>query len=358
MPLKKDSLELIKKLSNAHGAPNSEEEVSTIFKKELQKHGSFQEDKLGGIACLSKNSSRAEKAGTIVFAGHMDEVAFAVQSITSDGFLRFTNLGGWWTHNLLAQKVIIKNYLGKKIQGIITSTPPHFLSPAERESVLPIDKLFIDVGAKNKADAEKKLKIRIGDPIVPDSEAFLLNGKELICGKALDNRIGMALAIESIQNTPKNLKTKVYAAGTVQEEVGLRGAKTLARVIKPDYAFVLEAPPADDTPGFNRSESQGALSKGVQLRLMDPSAIMSKKLVNFCIDLCIKNKIPYQLTVRRSGGTDAGSFHLSNEGIPSIVIGVPTRYIHSHNSVANLNDYEAALKLCRAIVKNAEKLFK
>jgi endoglucanase len=141
----------------------------------------------------------------------------------------------------------------------------------------------------------------------------------------------------------------------VQEEVGLRGAKTAANFAAPDVAIVLEGPPADDTPGFNRAESQGRLGSGVQIRLFDPSAIAHPRLARLAIDTALAEGIPHQVTVRRSGGTDAGSFHLASHGVPCVVLGVPARYIHSHNSIIDIDDHLAMVSLVNALVRRLDR---
>jgi endoglucanase len=148
---------------------------------------------------------------------------------------------------------------------------------------------------------------------------------------------------------------RLILCGTVQEEVGLRGAKTAAAFSNPDVALILEGPPADDTPGFNRADSQGRLGGGVQIRMFDPTAIANPRLARLAIDIARAESIPHQVTVRRSGGTDAGSFHLANHGIPSIVLGVPARYIHSHNSMIDINDYMHLLTLVIALVRRLDQ---
>ena len=157
--------------------------------------------------------------------------------------------------------------------------------------------------------------------------------------------VQLALATKGLE-----LPCRVIAAGTTQEEVGTRGAVTLANLVRPDIALVLEGPPADDTPGMNPVESQGRLGGGAQIRLYDPSAIMNRSLADFVIATAAKNGIPPQVTVRRSGGTDARTLSLSGTGIPCVVLGVPSRYIHSHNAVININDYLALVDLLAALL--------
>lgn len=346
-----ESLKLLKELCLAHGAPSREEEVTDVFVKHLEPLGKITKDKMGGVLCTAKSSGSGPR---VLVTGHMDEVGFAVQNITPDGFVQIVALGGWWTHNLLSQRLVIKTKSGKKILGVVASVPPHFLKPQQRNEVLAMDMLFVDVGAKDRVTAEEDLGISLGDPIVPDSGFETLNDPNLLLCKAFDNRVGMAVTIQTLKNLAKHssINVTLLGAGTVQEEVGLRGAKAMAVHALPDVALVLEGPPADDTPGMNRAESQGRIGGGAQIRLLDPSALMNPRLVDHVVKVAQKEKIPYQLTVRKSGGTDAGSFHLAGEGIPSIVIGVPARYIHTHNSVIHKDDYFNVIRLIEAVVKS------
>jgi len=170
--------------------------------------------------------------------------------------------------------------------------------------------------------------------------------------KAFDNRVGMAATIQAGQLLAHSLHpNRLILCGTVQEEVGLRGARSAATHAKPDVAIILEGPPADDTPGGARADCQGRLGGGVQIRMFDPSAIANPRLARLAIDTAREVGIGHQITVRRSGGTDAGAFHLANTGIPCIVLGVPARYIHSHNSIINLNDYLQLLGLTISLVR-------
>jgi endoglucanase len=173
--------------------------------------------------------------------------------------------------------------------------------------------------------------------------------------KAFDNRAGMAGTIQAGQILAQSVHpNRLSLCGTVQEEVGLRGAKTAANFSKPDVAIILEGPPADDTPGFARADCQGRLGGGVQIRMFDPTAITNPRLARLAIETAVEEGIPHQVTVRRSGGTDAGAFHLANEGVPSIVLGVPARYIHSHNAIIDVNDYLSMLALTIALVRKLD----
>lgn len=348
-PVRDHALSLLKELTEAHSVPGHEDEVRAIFVDELESCGELSTDRNGSVFCETGSGPR------VMIAGHMDEIGFLVQNITPDGFLQFVTVGGWWEHSLLSQRVEIRTRSGEKILGVVCSKPPHFLPEAQRRQVMTIDQLYIDVSATSRKEAEDEFGISIGDPIAPVSLFTPMTKEDWFMAKAFDNRVGMAGTIQAgrilSQSSHPN---RLILTGTVQEEVGLRGAKTAAFQAKPDVAIVLEGPPADDTPGFSRSESQGRLGGGVQIRMYDPSAIMNPRLAHLAIQTAKDEGIPHQVTVRRSGGTDAGSFHLANNGIPSVVLGVPARYIHSHNSIIDLNDYQSLVALTVALARRLD----
>lgn len=341
------SISLLRQLTEAHSVSGFEGEVRDIFKRELSDHGVLGSDRLGSVYC---QSDKQKEGPRILVAGHMDEVGFRVQAINKAGFLTFVPVGGWWGHNLLAQRVEVKTRKGRKITGIVASKPPHFLNKTERGKVQELDAMFIDVAATSAKEVAE-WGIRIGDPVAPVSSFEPTAHPERYLAKAFDNRVGMAGAIEVGRDLFGKVSCNLNVAGTVQEEVGLRGSRTLAHVIQPDIAIVLEGPPADDTPGQDLSTSQGVLGEGVQIRLHDPSAIMNPRLVDLALQVAEESEIKHQATVRRSGGTDAGGFHLSNSGVPCIVLGVPARYIHSHNGIIDIKDYQAMVALSKALVE-------
>lgn len=341
------ALSLLKELTEAHSVPGHETEVREIFARELEAKGEISTDGTGSVFCdTGGNGPR------VMIAGHMDEVGFLVQNITSDGFIQFLPVGGWWEHSLLSQRVEVRTQSGEKILGVISSKPPHFLPESERRLVQSIDRMFIDVGATSRHEAIEDFGIRLGDPIAPVSSFSPMASKDLYMAKAFDNRVGMAGAIQAgLIAGAEDRGNQLLLAGTVQEEVGLRGARTAAAKAKPDAVIVLEGPPADDTPGFNRADCQGRLGGGVQIRLFDSSAIGNPKFAQLAQDVAKEEGIPYQITVRRSGGTDAGSFHLAEQGIPCVVLGVPARYIHSHNAIIDLNDHLHMVALTVALAR-------
>ena len=349
--MKTKAISLLKELTEAHSVPGHEDEVRAIFVDELSECGELSTDRSGGVFCELEG-----EGPRVVVAGHMDEVGFLVQNITQEGFLQFVKVGGWWEHCLLAQRVEILTRSGEKVIGVVASRPPHFMPMEQRKQVMSLDQMFIDIGATSREEAEKIFGISLGDPIAPWSPFTPLKRDDWFMAKAFDNRVGMAGTIQVGQQLAKATReNRVILTGTVQEEVGLRGARTAAVHARPDVAVILEGPPADDTPGFNRSDSQGRIGGGVQIRMFDPSAIMNPRLAELTIRTAEQEGIPHQVTVRRGGGTDAGSFHLAGEGVPSIVLGVPSRYIHSHNSIIDVNDYLSMIALAEALVQRLDE---
>lgn len=345
------AVSLLRELTEAHAVPGHEDEVRAIFVDELEGCGDLTTDRNGSVFCETTGDGPR-----VLVAGHMDEVGFLVQNITPDGFLQFVPVGGWWEHSLLSQRVEILTRHGTKIPGVVAARPPHFLPDSQRRQVMTIDQMFIDVGAESRRQAGDEFGIAPGDPIAPYAAFTPLARDDYFMAKAFDNRVGMAAVIQSGQILARSTHpNRLIFCGTVQEEVGLRGAQTAARFANPDVAIILECPPADDTPGFARSECQGMLGGGVQIRMFDPTAIANPRLARLAIEVARAERIPYQVAVRRSGGTDAGSFHLANHGIPSIVLGVPARYIHSHNAIIDINDHLHLLALLIALVRRLDR---
>ena len=347
---------LLGELTNAHATSGFEDEVRAIFADELDSMGEISTDGNGSVFCENIAPDAGGVGPRVLITGHMDEVGFRVQNITPDGFIQFVTLGGWWPHVLLAQRVTIKARNGEKILGVISSKPPHFLPEAERSRVLSVQQMFIDVGANSRADVEHSMGVRIGDPVVPDADFTSMYDKNLFMAKAFDNRVGMACAIQATQELAlTGHPNTLIACGTVQEEVGVRGAVTAAEQAQPDVVIVLEGAPADDTPGFNLSSSQGVVGKGVQIRMQDPTTIMNPALVDLVVNVAVEHNIPHQLTVRSSGGTDARAFQLAGKGVPVVVLATPARYIHSHHSMIDIRDYLAMLELSVALVKKLDQ---
>ena len=345
--------QLLVDLVTARGVPGNEEEVREVFRDYATPYAdAILQDGLGSIIAEKKG---AEDAPKVMFAGHMDEVGFMVTRITDEGFLKFQTLGGWWSQVLLGQQVEIKTGKGESIHGVIGCKPPHVLSKEAREKPYKIEDMFFDIGATSKEEAEE-WGIRPGDMVTPYSPYRRLNDSKFLLAKAWDNRIGTAVALEVFKNlAEEDLPNSIYAVGNVQEEVGLRGAKTATNVINPDISFALDTGTAGDTPGMTPQESNSKLGDGPQIVLFDASMIAHKDLRDFVVDIADELEIPYQFEVIPGGGTDAGSQHVSGHGIPSLAITVPTRYLHSHSSVIHEDDYHNTEKLVSEVIRRLDK---
>ncbi len=338
----------LKELVEAHGAPGFEGEVSAVMERYLKGVGEVSRDRLGSFVCEKKGGAGPK----VMLAGHLDEVGFMVKSITKEGFVKFLALGGWWGHVVLGQRLIIKTRKGDVI-GVVGSKPPHELKEEDRKKVLEIREMYIDVGATSDWDVKKKLDIRPGDPILPDSKFTPMANPNLMLAKAWDNRIGCALAAVTTKRL-KDVKhpNTVYAVATVQEEVGLRGAQTSAFKVQPDVGVALDVGIAHDTPG---TEGEEKLGGGPLIVIYDATSIPNRGLLDLVTDTAAKLKIPLQYESVERGGTDAGRIHMTGQGVPCISMGVPARYIHSHVSIIDRRDFERTVDLLVALVKRLDQ---
>ena len=347
--MNQDTLQLFKTLTELPGTPGNEHQVRKFMRTQLEKYADeVVQDRLGGIFGVKRGD---EKGPTVMVAGHMDEVGFMVTQITENGMIRFQTLGGWWSQVLLAQRVQIITDEGP-IVGVIGSIPPHLLQEAQRSKPMDIKNMMIDIGADDREDAIR-IGIKPGQQIVPICPFTPMANPKKIMAKAWDNRYGCGLSVELLKELQgETLPNILYSGATVQEEVGLRGAQTAATMIKPDIFYALDASPANDMAG-DKNEF-GQLGKGALLRIYDRSMVTHKGMRELILDTAETNNIPYQYFVSQ-GGTDAGRVHTTNEGVPSAVIGICSRYIHTHASIIHVDDYAAAKELLVKLVKSSDR---
>lgn len=343
--------EILEKLSNACGVAGREEEVRSLMKTFLKPHvDEVKEDKLGNVIGIRKGKKNAPK---VMLAAHMDEIGLLVKTISKEGFIQFTKMGGIDDRILLAQNVIL--YTQKKpLHGVVGSKPPHIQKDEERKKIFASDELFIDIGAESLEEA-KKMGVRIGDPIGFDVKFAKLT-KDIVIGKAFDDRVGCAVMVEAMKNLEKTECT-IYAVGTVQEEVGLRGATTAAFGIDPDVGIAIDVTIAGDVPGVREVEAPIKMRKGPSITVADFGLITHPKVLRMLIDAAEQSKIPYQLETGLPGSTDAARISLTKEGVPSGVVSIPTRYIHGTASMLSLEDTENSVKLTVAAVQRISKYF-
>lgn len=268
-----------------------------------------------------------------MLAAHMDEIGLVVKHISKDGFLNFVKIGGIDDRVLVGQRVIVKAKQGD-VFGILGLKPPHLQKEEERKAVVKHEDMFIDIGSKTKEDAMKR--VSIGDQVIFEPNAGDLNGK-LMYGKAVDNRIGCYAMIKIMEKLKVN--AEVYAVATVQEEVGLKGAKTASFKIAPDFALAIDTTIAGDTPQVKETESSLKLGNGVAVTIIEASGrgvMVSEKIRDLMTGVADKNKIKYQIDVIEGGMTDGAMIYMNREGILTGVLSIPTRYIHSPTAVLTL----------------------
>lgn len=345
-----EMVRMMRELTEAPGVPGQEEAVRRVMRRYLEPLGEILTDNLGGIACRKVGQSDGPK---IMFAGHLDEIGFMVTRITDEGYLKFQTMGGWWEQVMLAQRVEVYTRQGAVI-GVIGSKPPHILEPEERKKAVEKKAMFIDIGAASRAEAES-WGVRPGDPIVPVCPFTVMRNEKLWMAKAWDNRFGCALAIEVMrQLQEQDHPNIVYAVGNAQEEVGLRGATTMTHLIAPDIGFAMDTGVAGDMPGVDPDSASGKLGEGPLLLLYDGSMVPHTGLRNLVIDVAAEEHIPLQFDKIANGGTDAGRIHLFGAGVPSVVIGVPVRYIHTHAAILHSDDFMHAAQLLVGVIKRLD----
>jgi len=343
--------ENFEKLSNACGVAGREEEVRNLMIKLLEPYvDEITVDKLENVIAVKKGKKAAPK---VMIDAHMDEVGLMVKTISKEGFLQFTKMGGIDDRILLAQRVTVYTEKGA-LPGIIGSKPPHIQKEEERKKVLAYDELFIDIGAQSREDANR-MGAKVGDVVGFDVK-YARIGEETVIGKAFDDRIGCAVMVETMRQLGKTDCT-VCAVGTVQEEVGLRGAATAAFGVDPDVGIALDVTVAGDVPGVKESDTTVKMGKGPTLTVTDSGLITHPKVLRLFLRTAEENGIAYQLETGLMGSTDAARIALTRQGVPSGTISVPARYIHSPTAMLSLKDAENSAKLATAAIEKVQDYF-
>lgn len=337
---------LLKNLSELNGVSGFENQVAAYIEKQIKPFvDEIQYDGLGSLLAIKKGTNPNL---TVMLAAHMDEVGFLVSQIEDSGMIRLTPVGGWWGHVLLAQVMTLTTREGKTFQGIIGAKPPHGMSPEARSKVIEIKDMYLDLGFSTKKDIESK-GIRIGDMITPQTDAMILNDTDILMGKAWDNRVSCGVLIELMRRL-KTVKTEasIIATFTVQEEVGLRGAKTSAYKAKPDLAFSIDVTLSHDLPGAPKQDTR--LGQGVALSILDASVISHRGLVEDVERVAKIHQIPFTYDVMPVGGNDAGEIHKVFDGVVAMTLSIPCRYYHSHTSLVHLKDVELTTQILEKYV--------
>lgn len=342
---------LLKELTEANGVSGYEAEIRDVMRRYFGPLGEITQDRIGSLICRKNGDAAGPK---VLLAGHMDEIGFMVKHITKEGFIKFTPLGGWWDQVLLAQRVLIKTSKGDVI-GILGAKPPHLLSAEERKKLVERKDMYIDIGATSQEEVEEA-GVRVGDPVVPVSEFTVLANPRTYLSKAFDNRVGCALVIAVMQGlVKKGHPNTLFGVATVQEEVGVRGATTSVEVVNPDVAIVLDVDIAGDVPGIKPEESPVKIGGGPVVLVYDARMIPNLKLRDLVIDVAKKSDIPLQMSAVEGGSTDGSAIHLHKSGVPTVVLSVPTRHIHSHNAIFHRDDFDHAVKLLTGVIRELDK---
>lgn len=339
---------LLKQLTMLNGIPANEKQVRVFMEKYAEGKAKIDHDNLGSVI-LCKQGSKPEPR--IMVAGHMDEIGFIVTEITKEGYVKFIPAGGWWGHVVLSQQFTITCKNGREVRAVVGSKPPHILDAEEKKKVVELSDMYLDLGVANRQEAVD-LGVAIGDMVTPFIESVELANPKYLLAKAFDNRIGVALALEVLDNLQHALHPNTYyGVGSVQEEVGLRGATTAAYKIEPDIGIALDVTIASDYPGGSKEIELG---KGPCLMVFDSSMVGHVGLREYVQKVAEEQNIPYQLSYLKRGGTDAGKMHLTRNGCPSIAICLAARYIHSHTSIIHADDYMNAVRLVTELVKRLD----
>ncbi len=337
--------DLLAALCEVAGPSGREERVRELVRPELEAVcGQVVGDPLGGLTGVRAGSGGPR----IMLAAHMDEIGLMVTHIDDRGYLRFVPLGGWDARTLLGQRVMVHGR--EDLPGIVGTTPVHLLDESARQKAPKIEDLAVDTGL---GAARVRELVRQGDVITRTRTLEDLG--ELVTGKSLDDRVGLFVMIEAMHAAAPS-PAEVHASATVQEEVGLRGAKIVAARVRPDIAVAIDTCPADDGPGTPAQGPSTRLGHGTAIRVMDASAIGSPALVHLLVRLADERDIPYQFHVSNKGGTDTQSLQLAGEGAIAGCVSIPTRYVHSSVEACHPRDIQSSIDLVTALIEHAHEL--
>ena len=332
---------LLQQLADAPGPPGAEEPVRAIMVATMKPYATtpITYDGMGSV--IAQQGSTGPR---IMIDAHMDELGGMVRRVTPGGFLTMQMLGGWLDQALVDQRWIV---LGSKgpVHAVTGIRDIHVVPAEERTRVIPRDQLYLDIGAKNEAEAAA-MGIEPGDPVVPDAPFVEMNGSGNYLGKAWDDRIGCAVLLEAIRRTATlpHPNTLIYVA-TTQEEIGLRGARTAAQVVKPEIGIAIEGGITGDTAGTHPEETQAKLGAGPGLFLYDSSTIPNRKFVSLVKKTAAAKNIPLQLDLVQGYGDDSAEMQTTNGGTPTVNLVVPVRYTHAHNGIVNRHDFDQMVDL-------------
>ena len=351
----KDVAALLQLFADAHGMSGYEDDVAALLRTELEPLvDEVQTDKMGNVIGIRKG-----EGPKVMIAAHMDEIGLAVSHVDEDGFIKFVSVGGFFDPIVLGQRVLIHGQNGKVLPGVVGARPIHLMDAEERKKMPKLKEMFVDCGAHSAQNA-MELGVEIGSPITMDRQ-FTRLANDYVTGKAFDNRAGLAMMVSALQRLQgRTVKATILAVGTVQEEVGLKGARTSAFGLDPDVAIATDVTIPGDHPGVSKNECHVSTGKGPGITIMDAAGrgvIAPRPVIRWLREAADMETIPYQLFVGDGGNTDATAISITRAGIPCSVISCPTRYIHSPVEVLSLRDLENGAALIAAAIERAHLHF-
>lgn len=340
---------LLQRLSNAAGPPGFEEPVRHIMTSELRPlTDQITYDGLGSVI-----ARQGDHGPRIMLDAHMDELGGMVRRTTPDGFLTMQMLGGWLDQAIAGQRWIIIGSKGP-VHAITSIRDVHLAPADERGKLITRDAVFLDVGANNAAEVAA-LGVTPGDPVVPDSSFAIMNGTQSYAGKAWDDRVGCAVLIEAARRLRSSgHPNQIYFVATVQEEIGLRGARASTAIVKPDIGIAIEGGVTGDSGGARPEESQVRLGGGPGLFLYDTSALPNRKLVGMIKRTAAARQIPLQFDLVQGYGDDSAEMQTVGGGAPTVNLVVPARYTHVHNGIINRHDFDRTVELVVALLQGLD----
>lgn len=343
------NLQFLKEISLVNGISGHEKKATRVMKDYMKDSADeIVYDNLGSIIGVKKGKGPLK----VLLTGHIDEIGFIVKEIDEQGFIHVHPVGGWMGQNLPSSLMVITTRDDREIPGVFGSVPPHGKSVEERNKVVAPADAFIDIGASSRQEV-KDMGIHLGDPITPVSEFTLMANPKNIMSKAWDDRIGAAVVVEVMRYFKgKDIYPTLYCAGTVQEEVGLRGAKTVGQMIKPDIAIAIDVTFSQDLPG---QKGDVKLGSGVAMSVMDGSVIAHTGLLKALEKICEELKIPYEMDMIAAGGTDSGELSKVDAGVINLTLSIPSRYMHSHRTIINTDDFDATVQLLSAFIERLDE---
>ena len=349
---KKEFTKYLTQIVDTPGISGFENLVTNFLYSNLKSSNyTFIKESQGSLICKKTTNNKSKLK--ILLDTHVDEIGFLVANITKKGFVKFVPIGGWWSHTILSQRLNIITRQNKIITGIVGSIPIHILPKEKYGKVVDIENMYLDIGASSKEEAIE-LGIQIGDPIYKNSKSFLMANENYFCGKALDNRISCSILFYLLKIIcDKKINNEIYGVFSSQEEVGIRGVETSTYIINPDVAIVIDTTLSHDQPGMNHNNCN--LGNGPALEVLDAMSISNPKLLNYVKNIARKNKIPFTYSCLTGGGTNGGNVHKAKKGILTIVLSIPTRYLHTHNEIININDSLNCIKLLFSIITDLTK---